>query len=50
MGTRVRLSTLWIDVLFNMAFAGILSFFLEWSMGAEPEVETTEGLSSCPQY
>lgn len=26
MGTKVKLSTLWIIVMFNMAFADILSF------------------------
>jgi hypothetical protein len=41
MDTRRRLSTLWIVVMFNMAFADILSFFLEYSNGITPETKAT---------
>ncbi|OFW64695.1 MAG: hypothetical protein A2135_06695 [Actinobacteria bacterium RBG_16_67_15] len=44
MDTRARLSTLWIVVMFNMAFADILSFFLDWSTGTIPETVATRGL------
>lgn len=30
--------------MFNMAFADILSFFLDWSTGTTPAVEATRGL------
>ena len=33
---KARLSTLWIVVMFNMAFADILSFMMEWSAGRAP--------------
>jgi hypothetical protein len=44
MDIRLKLSTLWIVVMFNMAFADILSFFLEFSTGETPEVQVTQGL------
>lgn len=44
MDMKVKLSTLWIVVMFNMAFADILSFMLEYSTGHTPEVQATQGL------
>ena len=41
---KARLSTLWIVVMFNMAFADILSFMMEWSAGSTPEIEVTQVL------
>lgn len=41
---RVRLSTLWIVVMFNMAFADILSFMMELSTGHTPEVQVPQGV------
>jgi hypothetical protein len=44
MATKEKLSILWIVVMFNMAFADILSFMMEWSAGSAPEVEVTQVL------
>ena len=44
MDVKVKLSTLWIVVMFNMAFADILSFMLEWAMGQTPEVQVSQGV------
>jgi hypothetical protein len=44
MDMKVKLSTLLIVVMFNMAFADILSFMMEYSTGITPEVEATQGL------
>ena len=44
MDIKVKLSTLWIVVMFNMAFADILSFMLEYSTGHLPEIQATQGL------
>ncbi|MCP4541359.1 MAG: hypothetical protein GY832_29865 [Chloroflexi bacterium] len=41
---KVKLSTLWIVVMFNMAFADILSFMMEYSTGHTPEFQATQGL------
>ena len=43
MDLKVKLSTLWIVVMFNMAFADILSFMLEWTTGHTPEVQVSQG-------
>jgi len=44
MDLKVKLSTLWIVVMFNMAFADILSFMLEWTTGHTPEVQVSQGV------
>ncbi len=44
MDVQVKLSTLWIVVMFNMAFADILSFMMELTTGQTPEVQVTQGL------
>ena len=44
MNIKEKLSTLWIVVMFNMAFADILSFMLEISNDMPPEVQATEAL------
>ena len=44
MDIKVKLSTLWIVVMFNMAFADILSFMMEYSTGHTPEIQATQGL------
>ncbi|MGV6859380.1 MAG: DUF6326 family protein [bacterium] len=43
MDIKTRLSLLWVVVMFNMAFADILSFMLEYSTGHTPEFQATEG-------
>lgn len=44
MDMKMMLSTLWLVVMFNMAFADILSFMMEYSTGYTPEVQATQGL------
>jgi hypothetical protein len=44
MEVQVKLSTLWIVVMFNMAFADILSFMMELTTGQTPEVQATQDL------
>lgn len=44
MEIKEKLSTLWIVVMFNMAFADILSFMLEISNDIGPEIQATEAL------
>ncbi len=44
MDTNIKLSTLWVVVLFNMAFADIFTFMLEYSTGQKPEFEATQEL------
>lgn len=44
MEIKQKLSTLWIVVMFNMAFADILSFMLEISNDMPAEVQATEAL------
>jgi hypothetical protein len=44
MDVQVKLSTLWIVVMFNMAFADILSFMMELTTGHTPEVQVTQVL------
>lgn len=44
MEVKEKLSTLWIVVMFNMAFADILSFMIEFSNGLTAEVQATQAL------
>jgi hypothetical protein len=44
MDMKVKLSTLWIVVMINMAFADILSFMMEYSTGLTPAVQATQEL------
>ena len=44
MDMKVKLSTLWIVVMINMAFADILSFMLYFSTGQTMETQATQGL------
>jgi len=44
MNIKEKLSTLWIVVMFNMAFADILSFMLTLSNDTGPEAQVTEVL------
>jgi hypothetical protein len=44
MQVQVKLSTLWIVVMFNMAFADILSFMMELTTEQTPEVQVTQVL------
>ena len=41
---KLKLSTLWIVVMFNMAFADILSFMMEISTGHTPGAQTPQVL------
>ena len=44
MDIKVKLSTLWIVVMLNIAFADIFSFMLEFSTGHPPEFQATQAL------
>jgi hypothetical protein len=44
MEVKEKLSTLWIVVMFNMAFADILSFMIEFSNGLTAEVQATQAM------
>lgn len=41
---REKLSTLWMVVMLNMAFADILSFMMEYSNGLTSETQATQSL------